>query len=53
MSEPILTEDQRVAIRADVLALDPLTDEQLDALAEVLVDIRLSSGGGGRVGVPW
>lgn len=41
MSESILTDRQRAAIRADVLALPPLTDEQLDAIADVLIGIRL------------
>lgn len=42
-----LTDEQRAAIRAEVQALDPLSDDQLDALADVLTDIRLSRAGEG------
>lgn len=38
----MLSDEQCAQIRRDVLALPPLTDEQLDALAEVLADIRLT-----------
>lgn len=47
MWEPTLSPEERAAIRADVHALPPLTDKQLDALADVLVDIRLRLSGGG------
>ena len=38
----VLTDEDRAAIRAEVLALPPLTDEQVDALADAMVEARLS-----------
>jgi len=36
-----LTEQQREHIRQAVLALPPLTDEQIDALCEVITNARI------------
>ena len=35
-----LTDDERAAIRAAVAALPPLTDEQVDALCEIIIAAR-------------
>jgi hypothetical protein len=44
-SEPVppgqLTAQQREQIRAAVLALPPLTDEQIDGLCEVIANARI------------
>jgi len=39
-AEPVLTEAARASLRERVLALPVLTDEQLDAIADVVVSIR-------------
>lgn len=40
-----LSVEERAKLRATVLALPPLTDEQIDALHDALAAIRLASGG--------
>jgi len=39
-AELVLTEAARASLRERVLRLPPLTDEQIDAIAEVVVSIR-------------
>lgn len=48
LAKHVMTEEVRAAIWADIRAREPLSDDQLDALADVLVDAQLSrtSGGG-------
>lgn len=46
MAEPILTDKQRAALYERIDALPPLSDEQLDAVADVLLDIQLSRADG-------
>jgi len=40
--EPVLTGEDRAAIRADVWSRPPLTDEHLDALADFIAESWLS-----------
>jgi hypothetical protein len=35
-----LTDEERAAIRADVAALPPLTDEEIDALCDIIIAAR-------------
>ena len=41
----MLSDEEREAIRAAVLELPPLTDEQIDALCEVIANARGAMGG--------
>lgn len=40
-----LTDEDREGLRAMVLAMPPLTDDQQDALGDLLADIRLKRAG--------
>jgi hypothetical protein len=40
----VLSDEQRAAVRAAVLGLDPLTDDQVAAVCEVIVAIRSKPG---------
>lgn len=47
----LLTDEDRAALYAAIDALPPLTDEECDAVADVLIDIRLKHGGRSAAGV--
>lgn len=44
-----LTDEERAAIRADILALPPLTDDQIDDAADTLFAIERRWTGGRNV----